>query len=463
MTPYLQQECDYSHTRSTADSDSMSVLLPTGERKLFCWSLVYLLFLGIIFSFIFIFDSFQESFKKENFESCYVIFLSLITTFKFLLKRIGRIIDQIRIDLNDFGPQNFKNTTIDTNFTNASTNTKTFNTITFPVSPKTRSANNLNYKPNQHQNHNQNHNQNEYQQDYSNNDYKRGINRSRCNCLSCCGPCCRCCKYRCFVYIVNGEFLQSHYSILNAIRKSNININNKNNRNNRNNHGGNTNAIRQGLHGESFAFETVQINFDISMEILSEIIMSSIYWFMYRYFVIYDNPTILQVVFIKTLHMLTEMVESSLKLTSIYYRTSFKITSFHMLIEKYIINDDSTFNQWKIRLSIDMCIRFLTAMLSATIAGLLIVIQGKKVFDFDESRFNRSIIYNSICCGVEIIYFAMLYIVCKRVIKLDITRAFMGMYRQHSIVLILCFVSITLIEPTMIKKLATIQYWKDIV
>ena len=152
------------------------------------------------------------------------------------------------------------------------------------------------------------------------------------------------------------------------------------------------------------AIDTAMLIPNFSFEIVTEILMSSLYWCNFRLFTMrYDwNPNdinyIWQVSAITVIHLLSEIFQDSIRMNAGY----FNCTAKYFDVNAGSIN----INQWKVRGAIDTCIRFIISVYSIIFVTIRYPLQAFP--DVTRPKVKGSLITNYSVFVVEMIYFGFL-------------------------------------------------------
>lgn len=185
---------------------------------------------------------------------------------------------------------------------------------------------------------------------------------------------------------------------------------------------------------------TDPIHFFLSFEWLNEMYFSVVYWRMYRFFVCFYAPSLSVFIFSIFLHLLSEIMESSVKISRLYYNKSSQImdNTVGVLFKKSNVNckffqsgwvyDDSTFAQWQIRCSIDIVTRMFVSVISSLLQAVYAAIVGRKYYgnSVDTAQW-----YNLISLIIEMTYFAIAMTICYKSNEFNMIKPFQTVYQMH--------------------------------
>eukprot|EP01084_Bolivina_argentea_P005484 10333_1 len=189
--------------------------------------------------------------------------------------------------------------------------------------------------------------------------------------------------------------------------------------------------------------------FEISLELFTEYLISTIYWLNYRGLLIYHQSAISFSMFLytKSSHILSESWETIVRPSQFYYNVSGFMQNW--LISKAgnklnNIYDDSTDSQWRYRLSVDITIHFLVSILSGLF--LLITLLIWKYFgihlDFkgqnedldlsnstiDNTTEYQFLYYLTITISVDLVYFIIIWIFWHLYWNINLFQIFVVVY-----------------------------------
>lgn len=160
--------------------------------------------------------------------------------------------------------------------------------------------------------------------------------------------------------------------------------------------------------------------YGISLEMFCEGLMSMFYWVAYRYAVSFHVPTVQNFVVSMILHLLSETMESNFKFTKVYYR----FYRYYTRSMQCYNPTQSTLNQWRLRLSLDINIRLCISMLSAIFNGLIIICTGPKGLQLNNHDYKYSNVYNISNGMIEFAHFLSLILWIHCYYKLDVIKPF---------------------------------------
>ena len=129
-----------------------------------------------------------------------------------------------------------------------------------------------------------------------------------------------------------------------------------------------------------------------SMEWISEVFLSLVYWFMYRacYVSHIMHLNKWNLIFLLVLHLISESIETNIRLSKTYFDLTRKFLNCinvkhklcHLISVFYnnCMFDDSNYSQWTKRYSIDITIRFIVAIITGICQLLLVILAGKYIY-----------------------------------------------------------------------------------
>ena len=223
------------------------------------------------------------------------------------------------------------------------------------------------------------------------------------------------------------------------LKSSNIDISDNNNYNNSN-------------HQINCKFECL-----FSMEWITEMIMSSMYWYFYRLLVIinFQRIPVTQVILLHTLHFITEFIQTSIRTSECYHSSTELLWNHwerynHLCCGnvkriRYYIKDNSNYNEWITRHCVDIIIRFNCSVASAIYWFFLLCSVGPDGYKQDPDdwvgTYYYAIIFVISTLGIEVLYF-----ICAIMLQADnnpqctIINAFHNVWNQHKKKLLVTFV-----------------------
>ena len=124
-------------------------------------------------------------------------------------------------------------------------------------------------------------------------------------------------------------------------------------------------------------------------------------------------------------HVVSELVQTSLKMTQTYFdetriiQSKLKNCVQNSIFAKYqyLFYDDSTFMQWYYRNSIDVSIRFSVSAVSALWQIMDILLLGDAMYQFTNKQINIALIYTTFAFLVEFVCFIGAFIQSKSIVK----------------------------------------------
>ena len=187
-----------------------------------------------------------------------------------------------------------------------------------------------------------------------------------------------------------------------------------------------------------------------SLEWLTELLMSMLYWQVYRQNVAYFLPLLNFKFFVFTtiLHLLSEFCQTTIDLSKWYFNTSDKIIG--NLQEMFNLDynfDDSTYLQWTQRHSIDIVIRFQVSIASAIWEFIAILWFHKKYFPYHGNDLIKSYYYLAIGFGIEFVYFVLVFVINYRLNGISIVQNYSRVWLLHKkwfVVAWICVILLTL-------------------
>eukprot|EP01084_Bolivina_argentea_P029332 54431_1 len=180
------------------------------------------------------------------------------------------------------------------------------------------------------------------------------------------------------------------------------------------------------------------LQYDVSAEIITEFYISSLYWIIFRYYtVLYENVTWKSFWFAKLLHIGTEVYQSNVRMSKIYFNIRSKILNCLPDIEiNGLISDKQCgYNKNMIRMSIDIIIRSMICVViniyiglnifTQYITGILNKIYGKQYTSTYMSSAMERLCYSII---IEMILYVATYFYFKYHYNFNIYGPFINMY-----------------------------------
>ena len=199
--------------------------------------------------------------------------------------------------------------------------------------------------------------------------------------------------------------------------------------------------------------ETVMDDDDasLSLEWLTEILMSFYYFLNYRYFLAYFLPNIgvWSLLFTLTIHLISEAIETTLKISQFYYNLRGKMQTvekfddiccgfgLYMRMKAY---DDCLYSQWTIRHSIDIMARAIIGIISVILELVWFIPFGQTIYNLSSEKYSNAITYNLIALFMELIYFAIAYAMAAKYCNCDLAKMFKMLYKKQSKTMIFFFV-----------------------
>ena len=169
----------------------------------------------------------------------------------------------------------------------------------------------------------------------------------------------------------------------------------------------------------------------VSAEILTELIISTVYYYQYIYYVMIELAYIDDIKYsarVIVYHLVSEMLQSMLRLSHFYHSKANNIAnniaqsvgqddSTNSIINKIknffvlMLNDDCSFIEWKIRQSIDLSLRCVAMIISQIMRVLFFLCLGRRYFDMTQKQYYRSMYYFGILSIVDYLYFLVLFLI----------------------------------------------------
>ena len=105
-----------------------------------------------------------------------------------------------------------------------------------------------------------------------------------------------------------------------------------------------------------------------------------------------------------------------------------------------ILKDESTFNEWKIRQSIDLFIRIFSTISSQLYTISDISVSGNKAYDLSKYKFKLSILYILFVFCVDYLYFTLFFIIKYYVFEFNVWTPFGSMFESNRKIIVMLFV-----------------------
>eukprot|EP01083_Nonionella_stella_P013540 38125_1 len=157
-------------------------------------------------------------------------------------------------------------------------------------------------------------------------------------------------------------------------------------------------------------------NYDISFELFIEFMFSCMYWTWIRGYIAFHVPLFGQFVFISVIHFVLEVIETNIKFSEIYFMKTEQLLSYmygkrenkcaRLLFRRF--KDVSNRVEWRTRLSMDIAIRFYTAISVGLFYCILCGIGGGK--DVNVSAIAYLLVLNI----VEFIHYVFTFYWCYK-------------------------------------------------
>ncbi len=201
----------------------------------------------------------------------------------------------------------------------------------------------------------------------------------------------------------------------------------------------------------------------LSLELCTELFVSIMYWFAYRELMMYSVPGWNAFLKAQLIHMSLEFFLTSIRPSELYYKISKRLqcllcekkvelhselsvdsvrdeiasTDDDVFALKSLLNwkDDSTLSQWKIRCSLDIIMRMIASVVSATAVITQVFLLGPNQYNLTKQKFYRGIEYLGISLLMEVIYFTSVHIV-NELYRFNLLTAFWAIYKQNTSLLI---------------------------
>ena len=213
-----------------------------------------------------------------------------------------------------------------------------------------------------------------------------------------------------------------------SVKISNMNMNRKTNYSKRkykykNNNYNNINNIN--ITSNSNSNSNINVISFVSFEMLTEFEFTLFYYlFYYNYFVteLGSINHFSVFIFVSIFHIFSEICQSIMRFSKLYFHLSTKyydnclnfcqnhhLSKLEKMIVK-IIGDDSTFDEWQTRHSIDVCLRILSLIVAFPVVLTNLLIAGSKTFRIQGNGFKYAILYYFLSFGMDMTYFMCLYL-----------------------------------------------------
>lgn len=172
-----------------------------------------------------------------------------------------------------------------------------------------------------------------------------------------------------------------------------------------------------------------------SMEWFTELIMSMLYWIIYRNNVVcYASFLSIQHISDTSIfHIVSEMIETSIKLFEWYFNISSNIQRCIPWFRNSLLFDDCSYDQWYVRCSIDIMIRFTVELVNGLWVIYFLAILGKENYGETEGQVIKGMKYIAIPLGFDIIYFIIQSIISIKRYNHNIIVHCRCVWQKHSV------------------------------
>ena len=175
-----------------------------------------------------------------------------------------------------------------------------------------------------------------------------------------------------------------------------------------------------------------------SMEWFTELIMSMLYWIIYRNNVVYYAAILStkRMMITWMFHIASEMFETSFKLLKLYFNCSEYISRQYMnnvlsSDDDSVFFDDSNYDQWYVRCSIDIMIRFTVELVNGLWVIYFLIILGEK--DYNETRAHviKGMKYIGYPTASDVVYFIIQIWISKKFYNHNIIVYYRCVWQKH--------------------------------
>lgn len=170
----------------------------------------------------------------------------------------------------------------------------------------------------------------------------------------------------------------------------------------------------------------------VSIEWLVEFYWDLTYWMIYRYYTIFDSPSVGLFVFTVLVHLSWEFCSVFVRLTPKYFKmtTYWTYNSIPLSCMDYII-DNCNYNEWKNRLAMDIVVKFGCSVCSGLFFFADIVVNLPLYRHSDDVELEDDIIaYFSISVVVELLFYLAMMIVQAKLYNYSISKPFVGYVKE---------------------------------
>ena len=185
----------------------------------------------------------------------------------------------------------------------------------------------------------------------------------------------------------------------------------------------------------------------ISVELLTEIFISSVYFLIFRLLMLYDVPSMQQFFISLGLHFVSEFIESIFKISKVYY--DFTKNAKFGVASLGFFSDNSSVYEWRQRISIDFMCRFFSSMLIAMIQVIALVSTFANVKSWIDDDYNdgwEGLIYFGITIGFDVVYFTVFKCLTAKYFLIDMMQGFNKLFEKNGSFWLVCFATFSLLS-----------------
>ena len=113
-----------------------------------------------------------------------------------------------------------------------------------------------------------------------------------------------------------------------------------------------------------------------------------------------------------------------------------------------IFQDESNFDEWRVRQSIDMTLRVIASIMGQIRSLSTLITQTKKHSSFSESKYNQILYYSLIIALIDLFYFGIVFLINYRYFQFNVWKPILIMFRSEYKIFVVLFV-ISLLPLTM--------------
>lgn len=205
---------------------------------------------------------------------------------------------------------------------------------------------------------------------------------------------------------------------------------------------------------------TININYtpviikQVSLELLIELVFDMIYFTNYYFYFIFELSKVSIITLLSRIvliHIFTEIIQSTVRFSKIYFNLALKVqkylksetSNYISRVLLRLIKDESNFDEWRIRQSVDMSLRIFSSIISFILNIIYTFGAGYQVwnrhgFFKNKHDFHSGIFYGCLAFVIDIVYFLLVFLINYN--TFNIWKPFLSIFSANGKIIVSVFV-----------------------